>query len=67
MGVTLKVTYYEELIIIGNDPGYSPALLCRYERTMPLRSSGVFGPETIAEMSKVLGAAFDQLRGTGEP
>jgi hypothetical protein len=34
---------------------------------MPMSSSGVFGPEAIAEMSEVLDAAYEQLQGTGEP
>lgn len=34
---------------------------------MPLRSRGAFGPETIAEMSEILDAAFEELQDTGEP
>jgi hypothetical protein len=33
---------------------------------MPMRSFGAFEPETLAEMTKILDAAFKQLQGTGE-
>jgi hypothetical protein len=35
--------------------------------TMPKRSSQVFGPEAIAEMTEALNAACDELRATGHP
>jgi hypothetical protein len=34
---------------------------------MPMRSFGVFGPETIAKMAAALDAAYKELQGTGEP
>jgi hypothetical protein len=34
---------------------------------MPVRSFGEFDPEVIAEMAKILDAAYKQLEGTGEP
>jgi hypothetical protein len=35
--------------------------------TMPLRFFGAFGPEAIAEMSKALDAACEELGDTGHP
>jgi hypothetical protein len=34
---------------------------------MIMGSFGVFGPEAIAEMGKILDAAFEKLQDTGEP
>jgi hypothetical protein len=34
---------------------------------MTMGSFGVFGPEAIAEMGKILDAAFEKLQDTGEP